>query len=141
MRFSLLVVALLLSHCVLSQDTPQAVQEAFLKQFPAATEAEWESEEGLYSVVFYDPEIYRIVTYSSDGNWVSTKSYLYSHNLPDNVRKPVEDKYPSGIMTEVVQYDKEKDTQYDIYVLDDINFWFLQLDKSGKILKTEKIPD
>lgn len=130
-----------MSLSILAQDVPQNVKDVFLAKFPTATEAEWNNENGIFVVTFYENEIYKVVTYNPGGDWQSTKTYLYDTNLPENISKPVREKYPDGIMTEITQLDQGGDTHYDIYVMGEVDFWYLQLDKNGKILKTEKIPD
>lgn len=142
MKFTLLVLALISGSLLFAQDIPPAVDQAFKKQFPVVTEATWKDTDGsTYIVAFYETEVYKIATYSPDGTWISSKTYLYDTQLPENVRNAVSSKFPNGIMTEINQMEEGKNFFYDIYVENNEDYWYLKLDKSGNITSTEKILD
>lgn len=142
MKCALLVLALISGSILFAQDVPPAVDQAFKKQFPEVTEVEWKETDGSsHTVTFYQTEVYKAVTYTPDGNWISTKTVMYDTQLPENIKKVITGKHPNGIITEINQIEEGKNFFYDIYVQTDVDFWYYNLDKSGSIIKSEKILD
>ncbi len=90
---------------------------------------------------FYQADVYKEAKYDSTGNWLSTKTVLYDTQLPESINKVITSKHPDGIITEVNQIESGKNFFYHIYVENDEDFWYFKLDKTGEVLKSEKILD
>jgi hypothetical protein len=64
---------------------PVAVQQAFTKKFPAATDAKYELKKGNYDITFRDKGVRVFANYDPTGKWLETKTAILESDLPKEV--------------------------------------------------------
>jgi hypothetical protein len=120
------------------KDVPAAIRTTFAKQYPKATDVDWELKGGNYEVDFDLGKSDHKVTYATDGKVVSVEKELLKSQLPTSIAKAVKSKYPKGRVDGVTWISTAGKVTYkvDIEGVPDVNAWY---DASGKFLK--EIPD
>ncbi|APG59562.1 PepSY-like domain-containing protein [Christiangramia salexigens] len=88
---------------------PEAVQSAFIKKYPGETDPDWEQDDHGYweSHFKIDGEKYR-ADFNADGSWVETENDIKKENLPDAIKKKIEEEYSDYEITEVERVESAK---------------------------------
>jgi len=123
---------------------PKAVMDAVKKKFPDAkiTEASKEKEDGktIYEVAFTYKDYKYEVECEEDGTFVAIDKQIEAKELPKEVVKTLEEKYPKAtykVIEEVTK--KDKIAYYEVeLVTADKKEVEVQVDPAGKVLKEEK---
>jgi uncharacterized membrane protein YkoI len=123
---------------------PKAVIDAVKKKFPDAkiTETSKEKEDGktIYEVAFTFKDYKYEVECEEDGTIIAIDKQIEAKELPKDVAKALEEKYPKAtykLIEEVTK--KEKIAYYEVdLVTADKKEVEVEIDPSGKILKEEK---
>jgi uncharacterized membrane protein YkoI len=126
---------------------PQAVQDAIKARFPNAkvTRVEKETEDGK---VVYDIELKHKnrkyeMDIQEDGTIIEIEKEMASKDLPEAVKKGIEDKYPRATIKEVMEVYKVKDkeetlTDYEVTLeTADKKEVEVKVSKDGKTVKGE----
>lgn len=95
---------------------PEAVQMTFQKKYPGENDPDWKQDEHGYweSHFKIDGEKYR-ADFNADGSWVETENDIKTENLPQAIKKVIDEKYSDREITEVERVDSaEKGIFYDV---------------------------
>lgn len=123
---------------------PKAVLEAFEKAYPTAKRVEFEQEmfEGqvAYEVEYKENGKEYEVLYSADGSVLQKEETIETHALPELVRQAVMKAHPKAKVKEAEKVMKPDGTitGYEVEIKSEGQELELELDTSGKILKTER---
>lgn len=123
-RVSILLTAILtvgLLSCQEKKDTkqekvPEVVQMTFQKKYPGEDDPDWKKDDhGNWESHFkIDGEKYR-ADFNADGSWIETENSIKTENLPDAVKKKIEEEYPNREITEVEYVNSAKEGKfYDV---------------------------
>lgn len=84
------------------EGVPVIVAQAFQKKYPDEKDPEWEKDDHGYWEAHYkkDGEKYR-ADFTPEGAWVETENSVDKDELPEAVKKTIEEKYPDREITEV----------------------------------------
>ncbi|SDS39659.1 PepSY-like domain-containing protein [Christiangramia echinicola] len=98
------------------EDAPEAVKMAFQTKYPGENDPDWEQDEHGYweSHFKQDGEKYR-ADFNADGTWVETENDIKKKNLPDAIKKVIEEQYSDYEITEVEHVQSAKKGEfYDV---------------------------
>jgi len=99
-----------------NQEVPEAVAMAFQKKYPGESDPDWEQDDHGYweSHFKIDGEKYR-ADFNADGSWVETENDIKTKNLPESIKKVIEEKYSEYEITEVEHVQNAKKGEfYDV---------------------------
>lgn len=97
-------------------EVPEAVQNAFQKKYPGENDPDWKKDDhGNWESHFKkDGEKYR-ADFDPNGSWIETENSIKKDNLPEAVKKRIEEEYPDREITEVEYVDNAKEGKfYDV---------------------------
>lgn len=117
-----------------AKDVPMVIKKAFARQYPKATDVEWERKGNNYEVDFDLGRIDRKVTYTAGGKVVSVEKDIPNAQLPLTISRAVKAKYPKGRVDNVTWINTGGKITYkvDIEGTPDVNVWY---DSSGKLIR------
>ena len=98
------------------EDAPEAVKMAFQKKYPGENDPDWEQDEHGYweSHFKQDGEKYR-ADFNADGSWVETENDIKRKNLPNAIKKVIEEQFSDYEITEVEHVQSAKKGEfYDV---------------------------
>ncbi len=130
--YSLIVVGLLFfgtTFAVSAQDlrsnqVPSAVVNSFNKQFPQASDIDWEQENSNYEVEFEVGRLDHLAIFNSQGEIIRHKQELRVRDLPEQIRQEVKNAYRGYRISEV-----DKLTQGEqVYFKLELKNWTKELD-------------
>jgi uncharacterized membrane protein YkoI len=123
---------------------PKAVMDAVKKKFPdvKVTETSKEKEDGktIYELAFTYKDYKYEVEFEEDGTIVAIDRQIEAKELPKEVAKALEEKYPKAtykLIEEVTKKDKIEMYEVELVTADKKEIE-VQVDPKGKILKEEK---
>ncbi len=123
---------------------PKAILDAVKTKFPDSkiTEAAWESEGGetFYELSFTYKDHRYDVECTPQGDFRKIEKLLAAKELPKEVAKVLEDKYPKARLHEILEVTmKDKIEYYEVaLVIAEKSEVEVQIDPKGKILKEDK---
>lgn len=123
-RFSILIAGFLSIGLLSCQEkknegkseVPEAVKMAFQKKYPGENDPDWKKDDHGYweSHFKQDGEKYR-ADFNADGTWVETENDIKKKNLPEAIKKVIEEEYSEFEITEVEHVQNaEKGEFYDV---------------------------
>jgi uncharacterized membrane protein YkoI len=123
---------------------PKAVMDAVKKKFPDAkiTEASKEKEDGktIFEIAFTFKDSKYEVECEEDGTIIAIDKQIEAKELPKEVAKTLEEKYPKAtykVIEEVTKKDKIAHYEVELVTADKKEIE-VEIDPAGKILKEEK---
>lgn len=85
---------------------PKEVEEAFKKQYPNATDVEWEVDSnGYWEAGFVDDDTDYRADFTTDAIWVETETSIEFEDLPDAVKVAIKEQYKDDEISEVEKVD------------------------------------
>ncbi|QYA26464.1 hypothetical protein G3I01_13460 [Gramella sp. MT6] len=149
-RVSILLVALLtvgLLSCQEKKDTkkeknevPEVVQRTFQNKYPVENDPDWEKDDhGNWESHFkIDGEKYR-ADFNADGSWIETENSIKKENLPDAIKKKIEEEYPDRKITEVEHVNSAKEGEfYDVEFKQKGKNMDVVFKEDGSVMKIER---
>ncbi len=119
---------------------PALVNESFLKKYPNATEVKSKKQKNSFKIKFNNQGVKTTSDFDFDGNWNKSESILKINAIPDIVKKSIEKKYPNGSFNTALLTETSDGKYFYQVTVDTEKLTFdLELDKAGKITKTDKI--
>jgi len=92
---------------------PDEVEEAFKKQYPNATEVEWEVDSnGYWEASFEDDGTDYRADFTTDAVWVETETSIEFEDLPDAVKVAVRELYKDDEISEIEKVDSSMRGQF-----------------------------
>lgn len=118
---------------------PDTILYAFSEKYPTATDVKYKAKKVDYQIRFIDEEHQRAAIYSYLGRWIRTETTLKKKEIPEKVNNVLEMKHPNGYYTSGIMIELSNGRKYYQASLDSPNaILSIEIDESGKILKTEK---
>jgi uncharacterized membrane protein YkoI len=116
------------------KNVPSVVKSAFSKDYPKATDIDWEKKGANYEVDFNLGKVDHKATYAASGKTVSFEKDIPNAQLPAVIAKNIKAKYPKGRIDDVDWINTAGKITYkiDIEGTPDVNVWY---DASGKFIK------
>ncbi len=135
----MLVVAMIASKAtaakIKEKNVPQIVKDAFQKQFPGATEVEWEMENGSYEAEFDLNEVDHSALINTSGQIMETEVEIETAQLPAMVQDYLKSAYSGKKVKEAFMItDANNKVTYEV----EIKGKELLFDGQGKLLSTSK---
>ena len=101
---------------VTKSEVPEAVQKAFQEKYPEENNPDWKKDEhGNWESHFKkDGEKYR-ADFNKDGSWIETENDIKNEDLPEAIKKVIQEKYADYEVTEIEHVENsEKGEFYDV---------------------------
>ncbi len=95
----MLLFAFLINSATAYASVPELVEKAFRKDFPEIVNVYWEQRAEVFVAMFQDKEGLKKVFYTPSGNWVETRIRLEMNDLPDGVRRFIQEHYQDAAVT------------------------------------------
>lgn len=131
----------LFSTSIIAQKStlPKRVFETFNKKYPKVEDVKWEvKSKGDYKIKFELGGKKTIVEIDDDGTWEKTSIHISLNELPQEVQTTVNEQKKNSKITEIkVVVDNDGDTYYKVDLTDDSKTIKLEINKKGKIIKSE----
>jgi hypothetical protein len=116
---------------------PQAVKEAFIKQFDNPLNTEWSKSEDHYEAVFYKDELEHIASYKINGKLLNLKINMQLDTVPVPILNTVKE---HGELMNAIAIHEQGSVQYELIVRDEeLIRYFLLVSSSGEVLEKEKL--
>ena len=93
---------------VKNEEIPKNLKSQFEKEYPNATEIEWEKENNLFNVEFDIDEKEQEIWYDDSGNIIKTEHELEEADLPEAIRSKIKSSY-SAFKIDDIEMKKEND--------------------------------
>ena len=93
---------------VKNEEIPKNLKSQFEKEYPNATEIEWEKENNLFNVEFDIDEKEQEIWYDDSGNIIKTEHELEEAELPEAIRSKIKSSY-SAFKIDDIEMKKEND--------------------------------
>lgn len=109
-RYFLLMVSILaISLSAFAIEVPKAVQDAFIKKFPGATNVKWDKENrNEYEAEFILNGKTGSANFLADGSWMESELEINVPELPAVVATSIKTKYPGITILKLYKIDNSK---------------------------------
>lgn len=128
------IILLATTNCN-AQQIPDAVKNAFNKNFPNTSVKKWDKEDGNYEANFSKDNKTMSATFNAKGNWMETETDIKISELPASVVDYVKSNYKDATIKEAAIISNpasKKIFEAEVKGKD------LLFDENGKFLKEEK---
>ena len=121
----------------LGENIPQAVKDAFNKQFDNPLNPEWVKTMEYYEAVFYKNELEHLARFNSKGNLENLKVNMPLDKIPENITNTAR---KHGELMNAIAIHRRTAVNYELIVRDkNLIRYFLLLDLSGEVIEKEKL--
>jgi len=140
---NLLVIAMLtgiffLAACGQKKDVPQAVKTAFNQKFSDATKVKWENEdENEWEAEFKMSGEEYSANFDSRGKWLETEQEIKKSEIPDAVKKTIDNEFSNFKLEEAEITKNEDGTFYEVKLEQKENDLKVVFKSDGTIVKKE----
>ena len=118
---------------------PEAVKTAFNKKFPTVKKVDWGKEgKTEWEAEFELNEKDMSANFDLQGNWKETETDLEEDAVPDMIMNVLKAKFPGYKVKEAAFTETPKFSAYEIIIKKGESKKEVTIDKTGKILSTEK---
>lgn len=116
------------------EDTPYG--NAFAAKYPTAQNVEWEDgDDGYHEAEFTMNNVEYEANFDADGNWIETHNESNYNELPEVVKRTIQEQYEMEDVKEVDMVESAtKGNFYHVEMRDDLKSWTLEVDSNGKIM-------
>ena len=139
----LLILVLMLGCGLLfsqKRTAPDTVLLAFKQKYSDVSDVKIKEKKGEYTIRFKNDGHQAEAVYSSMGSWKRTETSLKVKDIPEQVMQTIEKKYKDGTCTSVTRIEKSIREPYYLIMVDSRRAYFtVEIDDSGKVLKSEKV--
>jgi hypothetical protein len=120
-----------------SENIPDKVGESFSKDFPQAKDVTWTTSKGNWTANFKLSLARATATYHANGNRLNSSIRLKAGQLPENVWKQVQIRFPnSSKENEALRFERPgTPTQYKLYIKENGKMNTYIFDENGKVIK------
>ncbi|MFC2079914.1 PepSY-like domain-containing protein [Bacteroidota bacterium] len=137
------LIALLITGTVVNAQRntlPERVKTTFEEKYPDAEKVKIRTIKDHYNIRFILNEKPSLTVYEKEGAWVKTETRLTKGELPAMVINAIDKKYSKGTYNKAVYCEQSEGGDfYQVEVDTPGAIFYLEIDHSGKMLKTEKI--
>lgn len=132
---------ILLSTSIYAQKStlPKRVLKTFEKKYPEAEKVSWEVKtKGDYKIKFEFEGKKTVVEIDEDGTWEKTSTHILFDELPQAVQSIVNEQKVNSEITEIkIVINDDNETYYRVDLKDENKTIKLEINKKGKIIKSE----
>lgn len=132
---------ILLSTSIYAQKStlPKKVLKTFDKNYPEAEKVSWEvKSKGDYKIKFELKGKKTVAEIDEDGTWEKTSTHILFDELPQAVQTTVNEQKTNSEITEIkIVTNDDNETYYRVDLTDDNKTIKLEINKKGKITKSE----
>lgn len=118
MKNILILALVLIFGCpsALKAQAPDAVKKTFQTKYPGENDPDWHQDDhGYYEAHFKKKGIKYRADFNADGTWVETETNIEKKDLPEAIRRVINDKYSSEEISEIEKVDSAtKGIFYDV---------------------------
>jgi hypothetical protein len=150
-KIGLLAAVLAFSFCKNTDTTPKntaspvvvegsPMQTFLAKRFPNAQEVFWDTLENGYSATFYDGKYDYKAQFDNTGRFQNTTMLIELDALPAPINQFLKEKYKNAEIAIVQLVDNDASKTYHIELQAAADYFILDFDESGKLLKEMKDP-
>lgn len=121
-------------------EVPEAVQKTFQNKYPGEDDPDWKMDDhGNWESHFkIDGEKYR-ADFNADGSWIETENSIKKDNLPDAIKKKIEEEYSDREITEVEHVKSAIEGEfYDVEFKQKGKNMDVEFREDGSIIKIER---
>lgn len=121
-------------------EVPEAVQMTFQNKYPGENDPDWRKDDhGNWESHFkIDGEKYR-ADFNADGSWIETENSIKKENLPEAIKKKIEEEYSDRKITEVEHVHSAKEGEfYDVEFKQKGKNMDVEFREDGTIIKIER---
>lgn len=116
---------------------PKAVKQAFAKTFNSPLNTEWNQAGDDWEAIFYVDEMEHLARFEATGELLSLKINLPLGQLPDNIKKAVQNE---GELMNAIVIKRQQKLMYQLIVRNQkLERFFLLLNSEGEVLEKEKL--
>ena len=138
MIFAAFILAFSFTACSQTK-VPEAVKTAFNKKFPTAKKVDWGTEgKTEWEAEFELNEKDMSANFDLQGNWKETETDLEEDAVPVMIMNVLKAKFPGYKVKEAAFTETPKFSAYEIIIKKGESKQEVTIDKTGKILSTEK---
>lgn len=122
------------------EGVPVIVAEAFKEKYPDEKNPDWERDANGYWEAHYkkDGEKYR-ADFTPEGSWIETENSIDKADLPDAVKKTIEEKYPDREITEVEYVVSSREGNfYDVEFKQEDKNMDVEIKEDGTVITVEQ---
>jgi|SRR5690606_3738137 len=112
----LFVTTVAIAQDMKTSDVPTAVKAAFDKEYPKATDVEWEKKMGNYEVDFDLNKLDHEIVYNASGNVVRKEQDLAEADLPQAIRDEIKSKYAGHKIEDVDMIWENNTITYEVEI-------------------------
>jgi hypothetical protein len=117
----------------------EQVLKVFSESFKSATQVTWYELSDGYTVNFLQDDIRYNITYSSKGEFISSRRYYFSDKLPMYILFKVKRKFPGKSIYGVTETTDENGVEYYITLQNDKSWWMVKVTTRDFMEITEKL--
>jgi hypothetical protein len=115
--FTLVLLTFFISS-ISAIDAPEAVVNAFSKQFPNITKVKWEKEkENLWEGEFKLDGIEYSACFDNEGNWIETEQEINMKDIPITIKAAIEKEFPGFKIEDVELIETASGKTYNFLLL------------------------
>ncbi len=118
---------------------PEDVSKALSEKYPTAEDVKFKVKKDIYRVRFKTAKMPVVAVYTNKGEWISSETDLTKKDMPEEVNSAILKKYPKGTYSKGKLLETPENAFYQISVDTQNAVYNLEINKNGKILKTEKV--
>jgi hypothetical protein len=143
-RFILTVTVIFFAFQVFSQTKPpRKIQKALLEKYPDAetvkVKGDWEmkgksKKNKTWKVLFKHDGQLSSSEFDSKGNWTQTKTKISEDELPEAVKKTIEEYYYMYNIVIVARFENLKEKGYEVFLDNDNDGFDIQFSEDGEVL-------
>ncbi|NNE31207.1 MAG: PepSY-like domain-containing protein [Winogradskyella sp.] len=107
----IICISLLIFNCNthLNAQAPEAVKKTFQAKYPGENDPDWHTDShGYYEANFKIDGIKYRADFNADGTWVETECSIDEDELPEAIKKVIEEKYDDEEITEIERVESAK---------------------------------
>lgn len=118
---------------------PVAVKKSFQKKYPNEHDPDWEQDDHGYWEAHYKKDgVHYRADFNADGSWVETENNVKEDELPDAVKKTIEENYSDREITEIEHVDNSKEgIFYDVEFKQEGKNMDVEIREDGTIITVE----
>jgi hypothetical protein len=141
-RITFISILLALASGLAAQrkELPPDIRDSLFFRYPDATEITSKDRKDVYRIKFNNEGVKTTSFFDSNGKWIKSESILVKEHIPEKVKKTIIKKYPKGFFRSATLTETSQGYFiYEIAVETEKFTYYLELDKTGNIIKTNQI--
>lgn len=120
---------------------PKNVEQAFTKKYPNAEKIDSYEDNGLWVVVFQEPDAENTseAFFTPTAEWEKTQTYMDESALPETLKNHLTKKYKDFYYSEVKLTETATETYLEVTIDTDTETFYVKADKAGNVLEEKQL--